>query len=230
MESKVVGGMSEWSGILKDLFRQIHDGSLTLEQVKAFVDHQNPFEILSPILEWQDFYRKYFGIDADFSAVAMPEHRVEFDRLIIVAQGLTLNQVYDACARQFPCWRWTDNLDAAVTKNDRTPGHAYAVRLRDRREADEELKNLSADQLAEKGIPGITLLERMLYELKYWDETKDHLDVNNVTLCSGSRDAGGHVPSARWYDGYFGVDWYYSYSHCRGLRSRAAVPCPAKRD
>lgn len=40
---KVVGSMSDWSGLLKDFFRQIHDGSITLEMLKALVEHRNPF-------------------------------------------------------------------------------------------------------------------------------------------------------------------------------------------
>jgi len=34
---RVVGSMSEWSGILKDFFRQVDDGSIMLEQFKGFV-------------------------------------------------------------------------------------------------------------------------------------------------------------------------------------------------
>jgi len=40
---KVVGSMSDWSGLLKDFFRQVHDGSITLEMLKAFNEHHNPF-------------------------------------------------------------------------------------------------------------------------------------------------------------------------------------------
>ena len=46
-KKQVVGSMSDWSGVLKDFFRQIGDGSLTLEQVTATVEHRNPFEIES---------------------------------------------------------------------------------------------------------------------------------------------------------------------------------------
>jgi len=39
----IVGSMSDWSGVLKDLFRQVNDGSITLAQTQAFVEHRNPF-------------------------------------------------------------------------------------------------------------------------------------------------------------------------------------------
>jgi len=177
------------------------------------------------LANWQQFYRKFFGIGLDLSSVKIPEQQPGFDRLIVVAKGLTLNQVYDVCAKHFPCWRYTEDLDKAVFANDRTANAAYAVWFRDRQEADEELKNLSADQLKEQGIPGITLLERLLYELKFWDETKKHLDIQNWTLCTGSRCSDGSVPRVRWRGDGLGVSWCSSGYHCVNLRSRAAVPC-----
>lgn len=225
MVREVVGSMSDWSGVLKDLFRQFHDGSLTLEQATAFKEHRNPFEILLPVQGWQDFYRKHFGVDVDFSTITIPKHRPGFDRLIIVVQGLTLNQTYNVCVRQFPCWRYAEDLDKAISHNDRDAKNGgYAVWFRNRQEADEELKNISADQLAEQKIPGITLLERLLYELKYWNEAGEHLDISNWTFCTGSRNADGYVPRVNWSGGRLKVTWRYSYDYTGILRSRAAVP------
>jgi hypothetical protein len=39
----VVGSMSEWAGMLSDFFRQIKDGSITLEMLGEFNEHRNPF-------------------------------------------------------------------------------------------------------------------------------------------------------------------------------------------
>lgn len=198
------------------------DKSVFIGQVRNLFP--KPEEISDPVKSWERFYKKYFGITVDFSALVLPPKREGFDRLIIVAEGLTLNQVSDVCAKAFPCWRYADDLNEAVPTNDRDPKNgAYAIWIRDRVEADEELKNLSADTLTERNIKGITLLERMLFELKYFSETKKHLDTGNWTLCNGSRNSDGDVPSARWLDGKFWV--YYSSSdyHCPGLRSRKAV-------
>ena len=41
---KVVGSMSDWSGMLKDLLRQINDGSITFENLCLFLEHKNPFD------------------------------------------------------------------------------------------------------------------------------------------------------------------------------------------
>ncbi|MDP3661407.1 MAG: hypothetical protein Q8R17_00945 [bacterium] len=176
-----------------------------------------------PLKQWETLYREEFGETHDFSGVKIPEKKEGFNRLIIVAKGMTPNRVYDSCEKKFPCWRYTGDLDKGVPTNDRVPNEHYAVLLRDRVEADEELKNLSADDLAEQKVNGVTLLERLLLELKYFRETGKHLDIKNITLCSGSRRAGGSVPYAFWRGGGFRVDWCDRRDQSPRLRSREAV-------
>lgn len=176
------------------------------------------------LADWASFYKEVFGLNLDFSGITIPERKQGFDRLLVIAQGMTPQRLFDKCKELFPSWKYTDrNLDEVI-KSDRTSqnGH-YAIWVRDRQEADEENKNLSADQLKEQGIIGITLLERMIYELKYWDETGEHLDVQNLTLCPGSRFSDGLVPSAFWSGDGFKVCWDYTYNHYDYLRSRSVV-------
>jgi len=156
----------------------------------------SPYE--QQLLSWQDFYREYFGMELDFSEIEIPETKDGFDRLIVIAKGITVNQVYDACAKRFSCWRYVNDLDKDVPTNDRTSKEAYAVWVRNNIEADEQYKNTSANELAKRSIKGITLLERLVLELKYFAETGNHLDITNVTLCSGSRNSGGGVPVVGW--------------------------------
>ena len=215
-------------GMMADCCHKIQHGKITPAEFGLFLKRKNPFrknDIDNNISSWKDFYQKFFGIAPDFSNIKIPEKQPGFDRLIIVAQGLTLNQVYGKCTENFPCSRYADDLDKAIIqKNDRDPGKgSYAIWVRDRIEADEELQNLSADVLKQKNIPGITLLERLLYELKYWIETEKHLDIQNWTLCAGSRDSGGGVPSAGWLGSKFEVSWCHSRSADPYLRARAAV-------
>jgi len=76
---------------------------------------------------------------------------------------------------------------------------AYAKRFRNRVEADEENKNLSADAIAKQKTKDITLLERLMLELWYhWKTGGGHLDLVNVTLCAGSRRSDGKVPGVCW--------------------------------
>lgn len=182
-------------------------------------------KVLSAMVgEWRSFYRDYFGINELFCDLRIPNSQPGFDRLILVAQGLTPNKAYDACAKHFPCRRYTNDLDAAVVQNERDPSKgSCAIWVRDRQEADEELRNFSADQVQQQGIKTMTLLERLLFELKYWDETKQHLDIQNITLCSGSRYSGGYVPCVSWDGGKLDVYWYDPRVASPVLRARAAV-------
>lgn len=173
--------------------------------------------------EWKKFYKDHLNLEVDFSGVKIPEKRKGFYRLIVVAQGLTQNQVYDACSKQFPCYKYADDLDADVPTNDRDTKQSYAIWVRERVEADKEHKSRSADDLKESEVEGITLLERMLFELKYFVETKNHLDLENWTLCAGSRSSGGSVPSAYWSGSKFYVNWYFASRAYPYLRCREVV-------
>ena len=175
------------------------------------------------VASWELFYREIFGLTVDLSKLKLPPSREGFDRGIVVAGGLTLNQVYATCEKHFPCSSCHKDLDASIPKSDRVSTETYAICVRDRIEADEELKNLSADNLDSKKMKGETLLERMLHELKYFLETGKHLDLENWTLCNGSRSSIGDVPGAYWRSGHFRVDWYYRDYRNPNLRSREVV-------
>jgi len=211
-------------GMLSDLTLKLQHGAIAPEQLDAFLKGKNPFEQASDILvEWQDFWKRH-GIKADFTRLVIPAKKKGFDRLLVIPEGLTINQAITICQRKFSVWTYANDLDKNVNKNDRTAGKAYAIWVRDRAEADEELKNLSADDLEEKGINGITLLERLVYELKHFDESGEHLDIDNITLCSGSRASDGSVPNVSWDDGKLDVWWYYVSDDADAyLRGRAAV-------
>jgi hypothetical protein len=202
MAKAVVGSMSDWSGVLKDFFRQIADGSHTLESVQAFNEHSlvpEVFDMSAAIMDWQTFYRRFFDMDVDFSGVRIPERQPGFGYLIIIAKGLTPNMAYRACERNFKCWRYAENLNLQITHNDRVPHDHYAIWVRARREADEELQDLSAYQIEESRIDTETLTERLIHELKFWDKTRRHLDVGRIIcLCSGSRIRYGLVPDVCW--------------------------------
>ncbi len=181
---------------------------------------------------WVAVYGKLFGQNQkpNLSGIHIPKRpeNVGPARLIVVVHELIkwsgnygpLQGVQEALKEHFPCWQYSSDLDKEITTNDRDlRTGSYAVWVRDVREADEDLKNLSAHDLAEQKISGIVTLERQLLEADYFFEKKEHLDQQNRTLCSGSRDRGGGVPRADW-DDLFGIGWY-DPSHCGpGLRSR----------
>jgi len=183
-------------------------------------------KVLTGLADWQGFYRDLFGLEVDLSGLVVPAKKKGFDRLIVVAQGMTPQRLYDKCAEFFPCWKWADeDLDRVVQSERTAKDGTYAVWFRDVVEADEDLKNLSANDLKTKGIPGITLEERLLYELKYFKETGGHLDIENITLCSGSRCSDGDVPEVGWVPvgRRLSVVWCHPVDSDPGRRSRRAV-------
>lgn len=192
-----------------------------------FLDSLKPLE--GDLARWSENYFKLFGQRPDLSRVRVPEKPEGFGpmRLIVVVRELVewtgnrpLQGVQNALEKHFHCSQYDRDLDVAIPANDRDPRNgSYAVWVRDVREADEEFVNKSANDLKAEGHTGITMLERQLLEEDYFFEKGEHLDVTNLTLCTGSRYSGGSVPSAHWYD-KFNAYWYYSSYRYPHLRSR----------
>lgn len=215
-------------GMMEDLNHKLRKGVITVGQLGLFLKKENPFAVDYSLLisEWAIFYKEVFGIEVDFFDIFIPTKRAGFDRLLIILQGMTTQRIFDKCVELFTSWKRTEkDLDEFV-KSDRIAQNGdYAIWVRDRTEADEELRNLSASQLKEQKIPGITLEERLIYELKYFKETGKHLDSENVTLCSGSRDFVSDVPDVS-FDPVCGVmvSWTNpDYNHPNSARSRQVV-------
>jgi hypothetical protein len=186
-KKQVVGSMSDWSGVLKDFFRQIEDGSHTLASVKAFNNH-----------------------------LSIQEHR------LITDDGTKkTSELLEVCRKLFPVWSYYSDKEL----DKMFPPVKTSRKFKNVQEADEDLKNKSANDLEKEGIKGITLRERIIFELEFFKETGEHLDVKNVTLCSGSRDSAGSVPRAYWHVVEFGVGRYGADDRDDILRSRQAVSC-----
>jgi len=116
------------------------------------------------------------------------------------------------------------NPDTEVNKNDRNPRKdSYVVSFRRSVEADEENRNLSTDDLKNRGDKGITLLERLLLELGYFAATGQHLDIESVTLCAGSLHKNGYTPRVCCRAGILRifVCWCGSRDQCDHLRARS---------
>src|SRR3989344_1185638 len=201
METKMVGDVpGNVLGMLEDLMLKLRKCVLTPDELELFLKKRNPFSLVSDLLlDWQNFWKR-MGAKADLWKVKIPRKQKGFDRLIVVPHGMTPQKIYDLCASKFRCWKYTgDSLDKAIIHEDRTAKDgSYAIWVRERIEADEELKNRSANDLAAMKISGITFTERAIYELKHHDETSQNLDIQNITLCSGSRYFDGDVPCVYW--------------------------------
>ena len=133
---------------------------------------------------------------------------------------LKTSEILNLCEKLFPVYCYNRK---SVDKEFPLPKKATLRWFKANIEADEEHKNKSADGLEKEGIKGITLRERLLLELNYYSFTGKHLDIDKITLCTGSRDSGGYVPHVGWYDDKLQVHWYYSGDAHDDLRVRVAV-------
>lgn len=178
---------------------------------------------------WTIFYHTYFGLTTDLSGIRIPAKKDGFDRLIVVAKGMSINLVYETGKKNFGSWKWCgdEDLESQMQESERgLVKESYAFWVRDNQEADEDLKNWSAQMIAnsKEKIDTENLLERLLHGFKYWSETRNHLDISTITLCASSRCVDGYVPFvARDCVGCVDVDGYAPGFRRGALRARRVV-------
>lgn len=185
------------------------------------------FELWEQVYELLGMKSEYM----DFAAASPGNDNPNFWTVPVV-KGVTCNKVVVALRKRgVNVILYEDDLDANVTENDRDPNRdgSYIMGFLHTVEADEENKDLSANQLKEQNHKGVTLLECLLLELGYFLATGKHLDEKTVTLCAGSRYSNGNIPSVSWDSGYrrVCVSWFNPDDHCNDLRSRSAVSLSA---
>lgn len=128
----------------------------------------------------------------------------------------TASYLFEECKKLFPCYSC---IDLSIIISDRTG--EYEITYKPNVEADEKHKYKSANDL--RGTKTITLEERLLLEFQYFKMTGGHLDINNITLCAGSRDRGGCVPGVCWYDRQLYVYGYGPDRSGDGIRTRTSI-------
>ncbi len=217
-------------GMSIDLLRKVRDGAIAPQSLDRFLKGQNPFMTAEDILgEWHEMYWKIFKIDPGLDRITMPEVRPGFGWAIPRVPEIPTNLLLGACRERWLTQSYIgDDLEVGVPTNERHYSQGpYGIWVRDRCEADDELKNFSAEQIAKKKLMTITLDERLALGLFYATRVSLglHLDVENVTLCSGSRYSDGFVPGVSWNAASrrLYVSWYSPQNHFPFLRSRAVV-------
>lgn len=173
------------------------------------------------------FFKEVFGRIVDLSTISLPSFRSGFGWGVVVVPCITTDLVYRVSRDRFGAYKGTDSsLDEIVPiANDErtTTNGSYVVWCRDRVEADEEFKNLSARQIAKRKLRTMTLLERELLGLWYHWKTGSHLDTTTWTLCSGSRRSDGCVPRVYRRGDRLGVDWCNAGDRSAVVRAREVV-------
>jgi hypothetical protein len=179
---------------------------------------------------WLAHYQNFYGMNPDFSGLVIPPQQPGFDFLVIMAKGWQMKQWVESANRIHGVWLYTPDLDVSIPTHDRSClNRSYAIWIRDRREADEELKNLSANQLKKQEISGIAVPERLVAGSAHLLQKGRHMDEENATLCSGSRNSPGDVPYVYWNSGprKVVVNTCDADAADDYLRSRSVVSLPA---
>ncbi|MEK7552790.1 MAG: hypothetical protein AAB505_01645 [Patescibacteria group bacterium] len=160
---------------------------------------------------WEQYYLDQHQRRIDLNKLTvptLPTGRFRQPTLLVVDPNLSLDQIYRVNEVAFPCFRYTKNLDQAVTINQPRPESVYALWTEGAVEPSEEYSNLSPDQLDQRGLIYSTIGERMLLEALHHQKIEGgHLDLINVTITS-SRYSDGRAVGADWDGRQFKVGWW----------------------
>lgn len=165
------------------------------------------------IADWREFYQQVHSMKVDPSGLVkrLPPITPGFNWGVWVPKGMMPQRAFEMCQAMFSCWKWCGNrsLDEVIdfTKEARTAQEKqYVSWCEDQVEADNELKNTLALQVAERRTNTLTLTEvELLRQWFYWKSGGKHLDISNWTLCPASRYSDGRVPCVYSYrSGHYG--------------------------
>lgn len=138
---------------------------------------------------WETFYRKYFKIELNVSSLDVPPHKDGYNKLLVIAPDLMVDQVYDVCSQNFACKKeFEETLEVAIITNTRNPMNGgYAIWVM---EDDSDYEKPSVLAIGSyQSMQAETLLERLIHELKFYNETGTFCISNTADVCAGSRDA-----------------------------------------
>ena len=157
------------------------------------------------LAEWEKFFREIHKTKVDFAGIDIPEPEVDDNEhfwLSCIPGNFSTQRVYGGGMEQYSKEKFSDEsldeiLDLSFGRD--AWNRPYIIRLQPNWEADEDLRDLSANMITERRINTATLKERcLLGDFLYWKHRK-HLDSKSWTLCSGSRYwANGRVPFVCW--------------------------------
>ena len=171
-------------------------------------------------LDWRTFYKEYLNMDVDFSRLSIPKSPGPGWRLLIIAQGVLPEQIFQEMKNFFKVRKGCDkSLNDLVVFNERdSQNGAYAVWVRDFSEQDKEIwaKNFRTQ----------TLIECLIHELRYFQKIGKHLPGSGI-FCSGSRDDDGSTPHVEWL-GHWAEFYIFGCSpdyHYQDSFSSRAVSC-----
>lgn len=124
----------------------------------------------------------------------------------IKERNLKTSELLQLCKDKFPVWSYYS--DKELDKQFPIPKILTEREFQDSVEPDKETLGKSTREVDPECKLVITLRERIIMELEYFERTGQHLDIKGVTFCSGSRNSDGNVPDAYLSrDGEFRVNY-----------------------
>lgn len=185
-------------GLLSILMAQIDKGVITLGQLEMFIGRKNPFaSSLDMAREWEKFYLDYFRIQVNLSGLAVPSDDGDYCGLINAIAGY--DQIFEAIKELgFSLWFKTGSPQSfcALIENEIRSAKSgpYAISFRPVKDGQTSLLGGSFEGHPSQAGAGLTLMERLIYELKYYSETGDHPE-EGWSKCSGTAMKDGGVPA-----------------------------------
>ncbi len=150
------------------------------------------------LVDWSSFWGEMY---IRLETVRIPECQPGYDRLLVVPIDLTLETAFRYCQFHFRCSKHHESkpLDDIVTYSQRSNAReSYAIWVRESAEAGDVGEVFPKIVHPAPSATVMTLLERLIYEAKFFKETGRHLDLTHTTLCSGSRFIDGSIPTIYW--------------------------------
>ena len=164
----------------------INDPDRVLKHLQRAFENVDP-SVINIRDEWEQFYKKYFQLEVNFSSVRIPVG-IGFKRVAIISYEVTYGRVFEVLRKYFEV-----NLASLRQYSDESsdfqnkPSGGYAIRLHGEQEPDDSYLGVSMEEFIKKGINSTTLFERLICGLKYFDETGQRMDTKYRTICMGSQ-------------------------------------------
>ncbi len=209
--------------LLHVLTGQIEDGTRTLSQLEMFIEGRNPFLTrgdvafkMDMLAGWEKFFLEFFKVKVDLSGMAIPVIQGDGYSLIVNAVH-GYNSAIENIRRHFNVWvnpglgDLDENMMPDIRQAKDTP---YAILFKpDNYSIPESIFHDAkcASKIDFNQQNGITLIERLIFEVKYWSETGRHpedagLDQVKWSKCSGSRLKNGGIPHIIWRGNSLDID------------------------
>lgn len=251
----VVEGSSVTASQMKEMWRQIADGSLAGEHFDAFLEHRNPFPPKSLpqsvsglkaseqklifnlwLSRLPEFWQKFWGLKIDLSIFKIPKKLpAGFAWPVYIPAEFSHGDAVALCQKQFKVWEGIDIRTCGDAKGCDKP---RLLIVRPTVEPDVEHLNKSANDLVTTGKSFLDIGARSVLEAQYFFMTSEshldaigsHLDVRGWTRCPNSRLSNGNVADACWYAGNaeFRLDWRNPDSQDSDAGGREVVYVPLK--